>query len=61
MCILVLQLQRQIPIPGDMRGVVGDTEMPHAKPKVEQLGGGQTREEQPEREQPTREPEVSEE
>lgn len=58
MCILVLQLQRQILIPGDMGGVVRDTEMPHAEPEVEQPGGGQIEEEQPEREPPMGEPEI---
>lgn len=39
MCLCVLCLQRQIPIPGETRGVAEDTEMPSVEPEVEQPRG----------------------
>lgn len=44
MC-LVLCLQKQIPIPGDIRDAVEDTEMPSTEPEAEQAGEEQTMEE----------------
>lgn len=43
---LAVQLQRQIPILGDMGDGDGDTEMPHAEPEVESVGGEEAREDQ---------------
>lgn len=51
---LIVQLQRQIPISGDIGGADGDTEMPHADPEVELTGGDQVEGEQ----QAEREPKV---
>lgn len=41
-----MQLQRQIPVPWDMGGDGGDTEMPYAEPEVEGPGGDQVEGEQ---------------